>query len=58
MKKVLFILHQKTSVPGDIGNKFADRGYCIEICRPPIGDELPSNLINYSAIVVLEHQEA
>ena len=52
MQKVLFILHQKTSVPGDIGNKFAKRGYGIEICRPPLGDELPSNLINYSSIVV------
>ena len=52
MQKVLFILHQKTSIPGDIGNKFQNRGYKIEICRPPLGDELPSNLINYSAIVV------
>ena len=52
MEKVLFILHQKTSVPGDIGNKFQERGYDIEICRPPLGDELPINLINYSAIVV------
>ena len=52
MQKVLFILHQKTSVPGDIGNKFQDRGYNIEICRPPLGDELPTKLNNYSAIVV------
>ena len=52
MQKVLFILHQKTSVPGDIGNKFADRGFNIDICRPPLGDNLPTNLINYSAIVV------
>ena len=52
MQKVLFILHQKTSVPGDIGNKFVDRNYHIEICRPPLGDDLPTNLINYSAIVV------
>ena len=52
MQKVLFILHQKTSVTGDIGNKFVDRNYHIEICRPPLGDDLPTNLINYSAIVV------
>ena len=52
MRKVLFILHQKTSVPGDIGNKFKKRGYSIEICRPPLGEELPSKLINYSSIVV------
>ena len=41
MHKVLFILHQITSVPGDIGNKFHERGYDIEICRPPLGDDLP-----------------
>ena len=52
MKKVLFILHQKKSVPGDIGNKFVNRGYQTEICRPPLGDDLPSNIINYSTIVV------
>ena len=52
MNKVLFILHQKTSVPGDIGNKFINRGYNIEICRPPLGDELPKNLTTYSTIVV------
>ena len=47
-----FNRHQKTSVPGDIGNKFQNRGYKIEILRPPLGDELPTKLINYSAIVV------
>ena len=52
MRKVLFILHQKTSLPGDIGNKFIDRDYDIEICRPPLGDDLPSNLNDYSAIIV------
>ncbi len=52
MKKVLFILHQKNSIPGDIGNKFKIRGYNTEICRPPLDDDLPTNLNNYSAIVV------
>ena len=52
MKKVLFILHQKTSLPGDIGNKFIHRGYNTEICRPPLGDDLPLVLDSYSAVVV------
>ena len=52
MNKVLFVLHQKTSVPGDVGNKFRDRGYVAEICRPPLGEELPLNINQYSAIVV------
>ena len=48
MNKVLFVLHQKTSVPGDVGNKFRDRGYVAEICRPPLGEELPLNIKQYS----------
>ena len=52
MNKVLFVLHQKSSVPGDVGNKFRDRGYVAEICRPPLGEELPSNINQFSAIVV------
>ena len=52
MKKVLYVLHQKTSVAGDIGNKFKDRGYLEEIIRPPLGDRLPDDLSKYSAIVI------
>ena len=42
MRKVLFILHQKTSLPGDIGNKFIDRDYDIEI-RVPQSSFSPAN---------------
>ena len=52
MKKVLYILHQKTSIPGDLGNKFNDRGYKSDIVRPPLGDTLPTDLSKYSAIVI------
>ena len=52
MKKVLYVLHQKTSVAGDIGNKFKDRGYLEKIFRPPLGDKLPEDLSKYSAIVI------
>ena len=52
MKKVLYVLHQKTSVSGDIGNKFRERGYLEEIIRPPLGDKLPEDLSKYSAIVI------
>jgi len=51
MNKVLFVLHQKTSVPGDVGNKFRDRGYVAEICRPPLGEELPLNCFTFLLIV-------
>ena len=52
MKKVLYVLHQKTSVAGDIGKKFKARGYLDEIIRPPLGDRLPEDLSKYSAIVI------
>ena len=35
MKKVLYVLHQKTSVAGDVGNKFKNRGFNADIIRPP-----------------------
>ena len=37
MKKVLYVLHQKTSVAGDVGNKFKNRGFNADIIRPPLG---------------------
>ena len=52
MKTVLFILHQQTSEAGDIANKLKIRGFNFEIRRPSLGDSLPTNLNNYSAIVV------
>ena len=44
MKKVLYVFHQKTSVAGDVGNKFKKRGFSEEIICPPLGDTLPENL--------------
>ena len=52
MINVLYVLHQKTSVAGDNGNKFKERGYLEEIIRPPLGDKLPEDLSKYSAIVI------
>ena len=52
MKKVLYVFHQKTSVAGDVGNKFKERGFSEEIVRPPLGDILPQDLTKYSAIVI------
>jgi GMP synthase (glutamine-hydrolysing) len=52
MKKALLVLHQKRSVTGDIGIKLKQRGYQLEIIRPPLGDELPNNLTKYSLVVI------
>lgn len=52
MKKVLYVLHQRSSVPGDVGIKFKNRGFNSEIIRPPLGEILPNDLSPYSAIVI------
>ena len=44
MKTALFILHQKTSEAGNIGNKLKKRGFSFDIVRPSLGEELPNNL--------------
>ena len=52
MKTALFIMHQKTSEAGDLGNKLKKRGFNFDIRRPTLGEELPSNLKKYDLIVV------
>ena len=52
MKKALLILHQKRSIPGDIGKKLQNRGYILDICKPPLGDILPIELKSYSIVVI------
>ena len=52
MKKALLILHQKRSVTGNIGIKLKKRGYQLECCRPPLGEKLPTNLNQYSLVVI------
>ena len=52
MKKALLVLHQKKSVAGDIEIKLQKRGYVLEFCRPPLGENLPLNLSKYSLVVI------
>jgi len=52
MKKALLILHQKRSVAGDIEIKLKKRGFEIEFCRPPLQEDLPTNLNKYSLVVI------
>ena len=45
-------MHQKTSEAGDLEVKLTKRGYSFEYVKPPLGDELPQNLKQYSVIVI------
>ena len=51
-KKALLIVHQKRSDPGDIGKKLLQRGYYLDIKRPPLGEKLPENMNEYNLAVI------
>lgn len=51
-KKILAIVHQATSNPGKVGKILRDRGYCLELCCPAIGEELPQTLEEYCGAIV------
>lgn len=50
--KVLIILHQETSTPGRIGQRLAERGFELDICRPPLGDQLPETMDDHAGAVM------
>ena len=50
--KVLIILHQESSTPGRVGRKLTERGFELDICRPPFGDNLPESLDEHAGAVM------
>ncbi len=50
--KVLIILHQETSTPGRVGMRLEERGFDLDIRRPPLGDELPDTLDEHAGAVM------
>jgi len=50
--KILIILHQETSTPGRLGQRLIDRGFDLDICRPPLGDHLPESLDDHAGAVM------
>ena len=51
-KKALLIVHQKRSSVGDVGMKLKQRNYTLDIRRPALGDELPSNMNEHDLAVI------
>lgn len=47
---ILMIVHQRVSYPGRVGQKLMARGYFLDIRCPHIGQALPQNLLDYSAV--------
>nr|WHW29408.1 putative glutamine amidotransferase [uncultured bacterium] len=50
--KVLIILHQETSTPGRVGMRLVERGFELDIRRPPLGCELPQTLDEHAGAVM------
>ncbi len=51
-KPVLIILHQEHSTPGRVGYALRQRGFTLDLRRPPLGEALPNNLKDYSGVVI------
>jgi len=49
---ILIILHQETSTPGRLGMKLEDRGFELDIRRPPLGDQLPETMDDHAGAVM------
>lgn len=50
--KILIILHQETSTPGRVGMRLVERGFDLDIRRPPLGDHLPETLDEHAGAVM------
>ena len=50
--KVLVILHQEGSTPGRVGQRLVQRGFGLDIVRPPLGEALPGTLDDHAGAVM------
>jgi GMP synthase (glutamine-hydrolysing) len=50
--QILVVLHQETSSAGRVGQYLVERGFHLDIRRPPLGDPLPETLANHAGAVV------
>ena len=51
-RKILVVLHQELSSPGRVGHLLLERGFDLDIRRPPLGDQLPETLDGHAGAVV------
>ena len=49
---ILIVLHQEHSTPGRVGRLLRERGFALDIRRPPLGEALPKDLSRHHAMVV------
>ncbi|MCB1444584.1 MAG: glutamine amidotransferase [Rhizobiaceae bacterium] len=51
-RPVLIVLHQESSTPGRVGQMLEERGLCLDVRRPALGQRLPETLENHSGVVI------
>lgn len=51
-RQILIVVHQERSTPGRVGLLLRQRGYHLDIRRPPLGDALPETLEGYDGVVI------
>ncbi|MSP68008.1 MAG: glutamine amidotransferase [Alphaproteobacteria bacterium] len=52
MRKVIIVVHQKASSPGQVGQALGERGYVLDRRCPNLGDPLPDCLEDCAGVVV------
>lgn len=50
--KILVVLHQESSSAGRVGHGLLEKGFDLDIRRPPLGDALPETLERHAGAVV------
>ena len=50
--RILIILHQESSTPGRLGMRLVERGFDLDIRRPPLGDALPETLDDHAGAIM------
>ncbi len=51
-RSILVVLHQEHSTPGRVGRLLRERGYHLDIRRPPLGCELPKTMCDHAGAVI------
>src|SRR5262245_49626001 len=49
---ILIVLHQENSTPGRVGHALRERGYPLDIRRPPLGDPLPGEMDGHAGAII------
>ncbi len=50
--KILIVLHQQNSTPGRVGMMLNERGFALDIRRPPLGHPLPDTLEHHAGAII------